>query len=178
MNTLDIGIVALCLVLALLGMLRGMVRQAAGWGGLILGLVAGWRYHAEARKLLRMDFPAGDVAAYLLAVLAVYVAVRLIGLLVERWVRGTKLSGLDRFLGFLAGGVKGVLLSVLLVFFLVVLLPRDASLLKGSKLTPRLLVAARWMEGVFPERIRSTFREKVRAAEPRAIRAGWLSAKS
>ena len=165
MNLLDIGIIALCAILALLGLLQGFVRQAASWAGLILGLVVGWKYGASAQKLLRLDFTGGAVAAYLLVLLGVYIAVRLIGLLVERWVRGTKLSGTDRFLGLLAGAAKGMFLSVLLVFFLALLLPRDASLLKGSKLSPRLLVAARWMEGAFPERIRESFREKMRAAE-------------
>jgi membrane protein required for colicin V production len=163
MNALDVGILALCAVLGLLGLLQGFIRQAASWAGLILGLVAGWRYGEAARKLLQFDFTGGAVAAYLLVLLAVYIGVRLIGLLVERWVRGTKLSGTDRFLGMLAGLAKGVLVSILLVFFLALLLPRDSSLLKGSKISPRLMVAARWMEGVFPERIRETFREKMRA---------------
>jgi membrane protein required for colicin V production len=163
MNPLDIGIVALCAALGLFGLLQGFVRQAASWVGLLLGLVAGWKYGAEAQKLLRLDFSGGAVAAYLVLLLGVYIAVRLIGLLVERWVRGTKLSGADRFLGMLAGLAKGALLSVLLVFFLALLLPRDASLLKGSKISPRLMVAARWMEDAFPERIRDSFREKMRA---------------
>ncbi|MEK6778213.1 MAG: CvpA family protein [Candidatus Deferrimicrobiota bacterium] len=178
MNPLDIGIVALCAILALLGLLRGVVRQAASLAGLILGHVVGVKYYAAVQQALRLDFTGGHVVAYLLALLAVYIAVRLIGLLVERWVRQTKLSGMNRFLGFLAGAAKGVLFSVLLVFSLVILLPRDASLLKGSKLAPRLIVAAGWVEGVFPERIRESFREKLRALEPRPTRAGWPSARS
>jgi membrane protein required for colicin V production len=166
MNPLDIGIVALCAILAILGLLKGIVRQAASWAGLILGLVAGWKYGAAAQGLLRFDFTGGAVAAYLLLLIAVYVAVRLMGLLVERWVRGTKLSGADRFLGMLAGASKGAFLSVLLVFFLALLLPRDASLVRGSRLFPKLMVAARWMEAAFPERIRGQFAEKLRAAAP------------
>jgi membrane protein required for colicin V production len=165
MNPLDICIVALCAALGLFGLLMGFVRQAASWAGLILGLAAGWKYGAAAQKFLRLDFPGAAVAAYLLAVLGVYIAVRLIGLLVEQWIRGTKLSGGDRFLGMLAGLAKGAFLSVLLVFFLALLLPRDASLLKGSKLSPHLMVAARWMEDAFPERIRESFREKTRTVE-------------
>lgn len=167
MNLLDIGIVALCAVLALLGILRGIVRQAASLGGLILGHVVGVKYYAAVQKPLGLDFAGGHVVAYLLALLAVYIAVRLVGLLVERWVRNTKLSGMDRFLGFLAGAAKGALLSVLLVFVLVILLPRNAPLLTGSRLAPRLTLAANWVKGVFPERIRESFREKLGALEPR-----------
>lgn len=165
MNPLDIGIAAMVAVLALLGLLKGLVRQAASWAGLILGLVAGWKFGAAVQKPLDLDFTGGAAASYLLVILAVYIAVRLAGLLVERWVRGTKLSGTDRFLGMLAGAAKGVLLAVLLAFFLALLLPRDAPLLSGSRFYPRLAAAALWMEGAFPEGIRESFREKMRAAE-------------
>ncbi|HZW37242.1 MAG: CvpA family protein [Deltaproteobacteria bacterium] len=167
MNPLDIGIIALCAVLALFGAFKGIVRQLTSWAGLILGLVVGWKYGAEVQKLLRFDFTGGAIAAYLLALLAVYIAVRLIGLLIERWVRGTKLSGTDRFLGLVAGAAKGVFLSILIVYFLAVLLPRNAPLLADSKLSPRLMDAARWMENAFPERIRESFKEKMRAVAPR-----------
>ena len=165
MNPLDIGILILCGALALFGVLQGFIRQISSWAGLILGLLAGWKFGAEAQKLLHFDFAGGAVAAYLVTLVVVYIAVRLVGLLFERSVRGTSLSGADRFLGLLAGLAKGAFLSVLLVFFLTLLLPRNASLLKESKFSPRLMVAARWVERAFPERIRESFREKIRAAE-------------
>jgi membrane protein required for colicin V production len=167
MNPLDIGIIALCALLALVGVFKGIVRQLTSWAGLLLGLVVGWKYGAEVQKLLRLDFAGGAVAAYLVALLAVYIVVRLVGLLIEHWVRGTKLSGTDRFLGLLAGAAKGVFLSILLVVFLAILLPRNAPLLAESKLSPRLMDAARWMENAFPERIRESFQEKMRAVAPR-----------
>ncbi len=168
MNALDFGIAFLCAVLALLGLFHGFVRQAASWTGLILGHIAGVKYNAPIQKALSFEFPRGDILAYLVALLAIYVAARLIGLLIEHWVRGTKLSGSDRFFGFVAGLLKGVVLSVLLLFVLVVALPRDASLLSRSKLAPYLVVPAKWMEKIFPERIRKTFRENLSAIEPAA----------
>ncbi|MBI5576554.1 MAG: CvpA family protein [Deltaproteobacteria bacterium] len=175
MNPLDLGIVALCVVLALFGLMRGFVRQAASLTGLVLGHILAVKYNGWAQKLLRLDFPHAGIVAYLIALLAVYIAVRLIGLLVERWVRASKLSGTDRFLGGLAGAVKGSLVSVLLVFVLVVLLPRDASLLKSSKLAPHALVAAGWLEKTFPERIRESFREKIGPGEARPPEKGGRS---
>jgi membrane protein required for colicin V production len=167
MNPLDIGIIALCALLALVGVFKGIVRQLTSWAGLLLGLVVGWKYGAEVQKLLRLDFAGGAIAAYLVALLTVYIAVRLIGLLLEHWVRGTKLSGTDRFLGMAAGLAKGAFLSVLLVVFLVLLLPRDTPLLATSEFSPRLLAAARWMEAAFPEKVRESLREKAGAASPR-----------
>jgi membrane protein required for colicin V production len=160
-NFLDIVIAVLCLGLAVYGIFQGMVRQLFSWGGLIAGHIAGVKFGGIAQERLRLDFSHGDIVAYLLIFLAVYLAVRLVGLLVERWVRGSELSGTDRLAGMLAGLGKGVLLSVLLVFVLVILLPRDTSLLRESKLAPNAMVAARWMQKVFPERIRDSFREKI-----------------
>ena len=161
MNLLDIVIAVLCLGLAVHGIFQGMVRQLFSWGGLIAGHIAGVKFYAIAQERLRLDFSHGDVVAYLLTFLAVYLAVRLAGLLVERWVRGSALSGTDRIAGMLAGFGKGVLLSVLLVFVLVILLPRNASFLRESKLAPKAMVAARWIQKVFPERIRHAFQEKI-----------------
>lgn len=165
MNPIDVAIAALCLGLALLGTFQGLVRQLASWGGIILGHLAGVRYYGEARELLKLDFRHGEVAAYLLAFLAVYLAARLAGLLVERWVRGSTLSGTDRLAGAAAGFAKGALLSVLLVFLLVVVLPRDARVFRESRLAPRAIAAAKWAQGAFPERIARSFREKIHAAE-------------
>lgn len=165
MNPIDIAMGALCLGLALLGIVRGFVRQLASWAGLILGHLAAVRYYGEARDLLKLDFRHGDVAAYLLTFLAVWLAARLAGLLVERWVRGSALSGADRLAGGAAGFAKGALLSVLLVFLLVIVLPRDARVIRESKLAPRAIGAAKWAQGAFPERLARSFDEKVRAAQ-------------
>ena len=103
MNPLDICIVALCAVFALLGLLRGFVRQVASLAGLILGHILAVRYNAWVLKVLKFDFPHAGIVAYLIALLAVYVAVRLIGLLIERWVRDRGLwiglSGKNQVLG-------------------------------------------------------------------------------
>jgi len=52
-------------------------------------------------------------------------------------VRKSKLSGADRLAGMAAGLVKGALFSILIVFLLVILLPRDARLLRESESGPR-----------------------------------------
>lgn len=172
MNLLDIVIAALCLALLLLGVVHGFVRQAVSWAGLILGHISGVKYHAAAVRLLALDFRYAGEVGYLCVFAAVYLAVRLIGILVERWVRASKLSGTDRLAGGAAGFLKGALLSILLVFFLVIFLPRDARLLRESKLAPRAVVAARWLGRVFPERIGDAFREKLAAVAPGEERTG------
>lgn len=162
MNLLDVAIGAFCIGFALSGILKGLVRQAAGVAGIVLGHLAGTRFHPEAQRWLQLDFPYAEAVAYALVLAAVYVAVRLAGGLLEGRIRGSRLSGADRLGGAAAGLLKGVLLSVLLVFLLVVFLPRDARFLRSSKLAPKVMVAARWMSPVFPAKVRAAFDEKLR----------------
>ncbi|HEY5461348.1 MAG TPA: hypothetical protein VIJ89_06340, partial [Deferrimonas sp.] len=64
------------------------------------------------------------------------------------------------------GLVKGVLLSILIVFLLVILLPRDARLLRESKAAPAAIAAGKRLAAAFPERFAESFREKVRSVHP------------
>ena len=161
MNFLDVIIVVLCLGFAVFGIFQGVVRQLFSWGGLLLGHIAGVKFYATAQTQLRLDFPHGDVAGYLLTFLGVYLIVRLVGLVIERWVRGSELSGTDRAAGMLAGFVKGALLSVLLVFVLVIILPKGTAFVRESNLAPRAMDAAKWVQKVFPETLRRAYLEKI-----------------
>lgn len=162
MNLLDIVIAVFCIGFTGSGLLKGLVRQAAGWTGLILGHIAGVNFYGIVQRTLDLEFPKAEAAAYLITFVTVYFAVRVVGSMAERRVRGSKLSGVDRLTGGAAGLLKGLLLSILTVFLLVVFLPRDAQLLKTSKLSPRVIVAARWMAPAFPEKVRQAFDEKFR----------------
>lgn len=168
MNLLDILILALCVGFGVLGIFQGLIRQAFSWAGLILGHIAGVNYFSAAQGLLGLSFRHGDVAAYILLFFLVYLCVRLVGTLVERLIRESKLSGTDRTAGALAGFGKGILLSILLVFLLVILLPPENSLLRESKLVPRVTVAAGWVSKLFPDRIGDAFREKMNPAKKRS----------
>lgn len=160
MNPVDVSLAALCAWFAVTGALHGLVRQLFSIGGIMAGHLLGIRYYPLAQKHLELSFPHSEVAGYAAIFLAVLLVVRLIGILVEGRVRGSKLSGVDRLAGLAAGLLKGALLSVLVVFLLVVLLPRDSRVLRGSKAAPTAIAAGRWLAGVFPEKIAEPFREK------------------
>jgi len=173
MNLLDVLILAICVGFGILGIFQGLVRQAFSWAGLILGHIVGVKYFSAALGLLDLSFRHGDVVAYILLFSAVYLCVRLVGTLAERLIRESNLSGTDRTAGALAGFGKGILLSILLVFLLVILLPRNTSLLRDSKLAPRVVVAAGWVSKLFPDRIGNAFREKMgQAGRPDAPSSG------
>ena len=50
------------------------------------------------------------------------------------------------------------------MFLLVILLPRDARLLRESKAAPTAVAAGKRLAAVFPDRFAEAFREKLQAA--------------
>jgi len=166
MNPLDLILAGLIAWFAVSGIVRGLVRQLFSLGGLIAGHLAGIRYYSAAQTKLGLSFQYAEVIGYAVVFLAAYLAVRLIGGLIEGQVRKSKLSGSDRLAGMAAGIVKGALLSILIVFLLVILLPRDARLLRESKAAPTAIAAGNRLAGAFPQRFAESFREKIRAVHP------------
>jgi membrane protein required for colicin V production len=166
MNLLDVILAILIAWFAISGIARGLVRQLFSLGGLVAGHLAGIRYYGFVQEKLGLSFQYAEVAGYAIVFLAVYLAVRLIGGLIEDRVRKSKLSGSDRLAGMAVGLVKGALLSILIVFLLVILLPRDARLLRESKAAPTAIAAGKRLAAAFPERFAESFREKVRSIHP------------
>ncbi len=165
MNTLDVVIGLLCLGSAVLGVAMGPLRQISKLGGLVLGLVVARKYSGWAQETMRLRFAHGDVVAYVILLVAVYVAARLVGWAIEHSLRGDKLSGSERLTGALAGLVHGAALSVVVVVLLVAVSPRGASLFRESKAGPTAIRAAGWAQAVFPKEVRDPFGEKVPAAD-------------
>jgi len=168
LNLIDLVLAVLVVVFAVSGIVRGLTSQLFSLGGLVAGHLLGVRYYAFAQGKLGLTFQYAEVVGYAVVFLAAYLAVRLIGGLIEGWVRKSKLSGTDRLAGMVAGAVKGVLLSILIVFLLVILLPADSRVLRESKAAPTAIAAGKWLASAFPERFAASFREKVRSAGPHA----------
>jgi membrane protein required for colicin V production len=166
MNLLDLLLAVLIAWFAVSGIARGLVRQIFSLGGLVAGHLLGIRYYGFAQTHLGLSFQYAEVVGYTVVFLAAYLAVRLIGGLIEDRVRKSKLSGSDRLAGMAAGLVKGALFSILIVFLLVILLPRDARLLRESKAAPTAIAAGQRIAAAFPERFAESFREKTRAFRP------------
>lgn len=166
MNLLDLVLAVLVALFAVSGIVRGLVRQLFSLGGMVAGHLAGIRYYALVQGKLGLSFRYAEVVGYAAVFLVAYLVVRLIGGLIEDRVRKSKLSGSDRLAGMAAGLVKGALLSILIVFLLVILLPADARLLRESKAAPTAVAAGKRLAAAFPERFAESFREKMRSDRP------------
>lgn len=118
MNPLDYVVLAVLAVSALIGLLRGLIREALS---LLCWVGAAWvaaRYGAEGGRVLAgvVDDPVLRLwSGRLLVFLAVLFAGTLLAWLVAYLARQLPITGTDRALGVCFGLARGVLLVALLV---------------------------------------------------------------
>jgi membrane protein required for colicin V production len=152
MNPLD-WIIALTLAISTVtAFMSGLVRSVFSLGGLLLGvLVAAW-YAPRVAQYFRGDinpFALARAVAFVLILMAVYVAAALLGRLLRGAFKAVGLGFLDRLGGAAFGFVRGTLLlaALLLPFSGFLQQFRDA---RTSVLLPYLLQASHGISFVMP----------------------------
>lgn len=163
MNALDLAILALLAIILIRSYLRGLIREAASFGGLILSLLAGIRFYPEAETFLVAAFgPSAYMSAVgfgLLFIVTMLVVSFASGRL-SRLVASGSLGGLDRLLGLCFGALKGGLIVITCVFLLTFLMGPTHRLVADSRLAPEALEAAEWILDRLPKSLQESLEEK------------------
>lgn len=140
MLIIDYIIIAVVLISAVVGVIRGFFREAISVATWLVAIWVVYVYAASAAEMLsaRVESP---VVRLLIAGAALFVAVLLVGAmlgyLVSLLVKSTGLSGTDRLLGMVFGSVRGVIILALLLVLGVGLLPvEQESWWSDSRLIP------------------------------------------
>lgn len=169
MLIIDYVILAVVAVSALIGLIRGFLREAIS---LATWIVAVWVVHVYA----------GDVAGYfaskvespvvrlMIAGAILFIVVLLLGAalgyLASVLVKSTGLSGTDRLLGMVFGALRGVILLALLLVVAVALLPvTEESWWSGSQFIPYIEQAVVWLRDLLPPEV-AEYLEYAPAPEP------------
>lgn len=150
---LILGIVALS---ALIGLIRGLVREVlslAIWIGAIL--IAWWFYQPLAEHLTDwISTPSVRLgAAFLILVFTVLIAGAIVGHLISLLVEKTGLTGTDRLLGVVFGAARGAVLVAMLVFLAGLTPLPDDPWWKESALVGRFQVLAEHVLGELPPEV-------------------------
>lgn len=126
MSWVDLVVGAILLVSALIGLLRGFVREALGLTAWIAAAVLATRLYPQALPLSRRligDDAVADPVAFLVVFAVLLIAFLLVAGGLGGLVRGSLLSGLDRITGFVFGLLRGFVVLVIAYLVVVPLLP-------------------------------------------------------
>jgi membrane protein required for colicin V production len=118
MHPVDYAMLALLLISAIVGMFRGFLREVVALVTWIVALWAAWHFSAAVEPHLGgllTQQPYRTWAARALIVLLVLLVGAAVGALLGHFARLSLFSPTDRFLGFLFGLLRGVVVLGLLV---------------------------------------------------------------
>jgi membrane protein required for colicin V production len=142
MNLLDLGIIAILILITLRGYFRGVCQEMAVLLGLVGGIVAAAHTYLEVATLILPFINSiywAQGIAFAAVLLAVYWGVRFLAYLMARILYHLYLDILDRLLGAAVAFVKGCLIIGLALLLLGVVLPKNSNLIKESRAHPLLV---------------------------------------
>lgn len=166
MNLLDLGIVAILLLITLRGYFRGLFQELGVLVGLVGGLLAAAHTYLMVAALLLPLVKSiywAQGLAFALVLVTVYWGVRLFAFVLQRLLYHLSLDVLDRVLGALFAFLKGALIIGLALLLLGVVLPKDSTLLRESRTKPALVQVARRTLEFLPPDFKQRFKEYMRS---------------
>ena len=115
LNAFDVVVLVVVGVSAIIGLTRGLVREVLSLAIWLASYVIAVGFSARLDDALAPHFhnaPARAVASFALLFIGALVVGGLIQWLVGRLVRFSGLTGLDRLLGFVFGGARGIVIAI------------------------------------------------------------------
>jgi membrane protein required for colicin V production len=156
MATLDYIIIAIVLLSAIAGLMRGFLREVCSLIAWVLAVWLAWKFAPQlAPKLggaLR-DPVYGIWAARAIIFIAILVAGAVIGAVLNHFVRLSLFSGTDRFLGFLLGLVRGLVILGIGVILAQAVKVDDEAWWQKSRLMPAVKPVASLLRGLAGDRL-------------------------
>lgn len=162
MNWVDYAILGVILLSALVGVARGLVREALSLGVWIAAILIAWLYHRQVADLLvpYLSQPTVRmVAAFIALVLFTLLVGALLGAALSALVDRAGLSGLDRALGLVFGAARGVVIVAMVVFLAALTPMPDDPWWKESSSIGRFQSVANWLVSLVPEELRARIKE-------------------
>ena len=162
MNPFDWVLIAAAGFFAIKGIIKGAVREVFSLAALVLASAAALFYYPLVLPFIQPYIAAkwGQLTMACLCIfLAVWIAVNLVGWLIEKFLKLIWLGFLDHVAGLLVGGAKACVLACALVIGLL-LVPLGHEALRDSRLAPYTMPLITRAAPYFPEGLRKMIHEK------------------
>ena len=164
MNSLDLAMLFIMMVAIAVSTFRGGVRELFSLASVILGFVIAAHYYlAMSDSLLRLTSykHVNDTISFIVIFVFSAVLISFIGGRISGMVKKSGLSFLDHILGTTIGAIKGILICALITYALMVFLPAESHVLKGSKALPYISQATEIIAPIGTQAFKEEFKKKL-----------------
>ena len=166
MNLLD-GVLAVILGYCLIrGIFRGLIKEASAIIGVLGGYYAAYTYYPSIARLLTnwVTNPGYlNIISFLFLFLAVFWIVSIAGVVLKYLMNIAFLGWTDRISGALFGGLKAILINLVLILVLTTFLPRNAAIIKDSRGAQGLMRFSAYLVKAAPKEMKHSFETKMKA---------------
>ena len=173
MNWVDFVIIGIISISVIVSFFRGFLREALSllvWG---LAIYFSLTYYSQLEPLLPSGYGLPSTVRLVLSGIAILLGVLIVGGIFT-WIVGsvfdkTGMSGTDRVAGILFGGLRGVILVLIIVVIISYLPFKDEPWWKESRIVPHFTEMAEWVKVRLPDEVPAYFEqyiEKVDDAKP------------
>ena len=164
MNLLDLAILIVVVLITVRGFYRGIIQEAATLVGIIASFFLAFYYYNELAHFLLRYFQDYLVTLYFFSIspssrLELF-SVPGLGPGDKKMVQFTLFGWADRVLGGFFGLIKGVVVVYFLITLLVLLLPKQHSLVSQSRLFPSVISLTDQITLLIPGKITEDFNRK------------------
>jgi len=163
MNPFDTFIIILFGYCLIRGFFRGLIKELSSIAGVLTGFYCGYTYYGDVAKRLAVwihNQAYSNILGFLLIFCCVFIIISVLGVIIKYLMNIAFLGWIDRIGGIIFGVVKAVLISSILLIVLTAFLPKGASLISESVLSPRVSHIAEIMSTSIPKDIKQEFSTK------------------
>jgi membrane protein required for colicin V production len=156
MIAVDYIILAIILISAVMGLVRGLLREAVAVITWFLAIVLAWSFATSLEPLLG-GILVGSPLRIWAARAVIFVGVLLLGgavaVILGHYVRVSMFAGMDKFLGFVFGIIRGVVIVGAFTIAIQALRMDEDARWKNSKLLPYAGAVADALRGIVGEKL-------------------------
>ena len=120
-TVVDYIFLAIILIFALAALIKGFVNELFGKASWILGILAGVLFYADIAVLLENKIASvviRNICAFLLLFVVVFLAIKIIGMIISKLFEVSILKSLDKALGLFFGLVEGCAIVGFIIFLI------------------------------------------------------------
>jgi membrane protein required for colicin V production len=159
----DILLLAVAVTATVVGLIKGLIREALGVFAALAGLILAANYYPNLSFLLRDVITPGQIRDFI-SFGTIFIVVLLLGVLLGRLL-SRRIAGLSKFLDRILGGLFGLLKGAFfcgVVVLAFAVFPLDKKIVLRSRLAPTALQITNGIVQVVPKELRDKFADSYR----------------